>query len=58
MENYKYIESFNVSPEIGDFIGAYIVTKGEFSFLLNSDFSRIFSVLFFALRTPLLLTNN
>lgn len=36
MENYKYIEPFNVSPEIGDFIGAYIVTKGEFSFLLNS----------------------
>ena len=43
MENYKYIEPFNVSPKIGDFIGAYIVTKGEFSFLLNSKVQDNFS---------------
>lgn len=34
---YKYIESFNISDEIGDFIGAYIISENGFSFLLNAE---------------------
>ncbi|MEG2095194.1 MAG: radical SAM protein [Alistipes sp.] len=34
---YKYIEPFNISREIGDFIGAYIISEDKYSFLLNSE---------------------
>lgn len=33
---YKYIKPFNISDEIGDFIGAYIISEGKYSYLLNS----------------------
>lgn len=35
MEEYKYIKPFNISCEIGDFIGAYIFTHEKYSFILN-----------------------
>lgn len=37
MEKYKYIEPFNISGEIGDFLGAYIFTYEKYCFLLNSQ---------------------
>lgn len=37
IEEYKYIEPFNVSCEIGDFIGAYIISEDKYSFLLNPE---------------------
>ena len=37
MEQYNYIPPFRLSDEVGDFIGAYIITQGTYSFLLNSQ---------------------
>lgn len=34
---YKHIESFNISDEIGDFVGAYIISEKGLSFLLNAE---------------------
>ena len=34
---YKYIEPFNISDEVGNFIGAYIFSENTNSFLLNSE---------------------
>ncbi len=37
MKEYQYISPFRISDEIGEFIGAYIITQGKYSFLLNPE---------------------
>ena len=37
MKEYQYISPFRISDEIGEFIGAYIITEGKYSFLLNPE---------------------
>lgn len=34
---YKYIEPFKISDEVGTFIGTYIFSNKDYSFLLNAE---------------------